>query len=161
MRVLALSVLYLFYWPPFFGGSALYRKYYRTSQYICMGEVPKLRIVFLRLTQLAIQCISGACSCCHLKLPLTMLHPLTCSALSPGLTLLCDFFIYIVCIQYCFFWLWFCSCKHCSSIKNSLTPRTYKGTRHVRLEFPKTATVSYSTRHRNSANDSKYSAHYK
>ena len=33
MRVLALSVLYLFYWPPFFSGSSVYRKYYRTSLY--------------------------------------------------------------------------------------------------------------------------------
>ena len=30
-----------------------------------------------------------------------------------------------------------------------------KDTRHVRLEFQGTATVSYSTRHRNSTNDSK------
>ena len=30
-----------------------------------------------------------------------------------------------------------------------------EGTRHVQFEFPRTATVSYSTRHRNSANDSK------
>ena len=33
MRVLALLVLYLFYWPPFFFGPSLYRKYYRTSRY--------------------------------------------------------------------------------------------------------------------------------
>ena len=30
-----------------------------------------------------------------------------------------------------------------------------EGTRHVQFKFPRTATVSYSTRHRNSANDSK------
>ena len=30
-----------------------------------------------------------------------------------------------------------------------------EGTRHIRFEFPRTATVSYSTHHRNSANDSK------
>ena len=33
--------------------------------------------------------------------------------------------------------------------------RIKKDTRHVGLEFPRTATLSYSTHHRNSANDSK------
>ena len=42
--------------------------------------------------------------------------------------------------------------------RTQIAPSTFhikKDTRHVRLEFQGTATLSYSTRHRNSKNDSK------
>ena len=39
--------------------------------------------------------------------------------------------------------------------RTQIAPPIKEGTRHVQFEFPRTATVSYSTHHRNSANDSK------
>ena len=67
VRVLALSVLYLFYWPPFFSGPSLYRKYYRTSRYIHIEKITALTsmwgslrfapiIIDVRRTALILRC---------------------------------------------------------------------------------------------------------
>ena len=103
MRVLALLVLYLFYWPPFFFGPSLYRKYYRTS-----------RLLLLLFFFFLIRCNSQT----------TQATELTQKRLQIAPSILITFHI-------------------------------KKDTRHVRLEFQGTATVSCSTRHRNSTNDSK------
>ena len=150
MRVLALSVLYLFYWPPFFFGSSLYRKYYRTSQYLCgrqscqsmeeellgchVTTFPHEKIYTdSNRQQLMAQLFVGSID--KPSLCFTMM-----AAKSIFFTSLYSLVLYTA--------LSICTKQGQSSpIKES--------TRHVQFEFPRTVTVSYSTRHRNSANDSK------